>query len=409
MGSPSPGKLLVASGIGILFDSMDVGILGFVIAALFTVWHITPQDAGLLSSATLLGMAVGSALAGLFADRHGRKRAFLVTILLYSVASGISAFATTIGFLLVMRFLTGLGLGGELPVATAFVLESSPAEVRGKRTVILESFWALGGILAALVGFLIIPSFTWRAAFGITVLPALYALYLRRTLPETSAFRKLTRKFSFRQNAARLWKSDLRRRTGVLWTIWFCANFAYYGMFLWLPSVLVLKGFSLIHSFGYVLIMAVAQIPGYLSAAWLVERWGRKWTLIAYSLVSAVSALLFGLAGSLPWLLTFGILLNFSNLGAWGATYIFSAEQYPAATRGTGLGWAMGIGKIGGVLAPYMVGVLIAVHAGFQAIFSIFFVITLIGLLVVAGFGADQRSANTEEYGELHGEMETAR
>ena len=392
--SPSPGKLLVASGIGILFDSMDVGLLGFVIAALFVAWHITPQDAGLLSSVTLLGMAIGSAVAGLFADRHGRKLAFLATVLLYSIASGVSALATTIGFLLIARFFTGLGLGGELPVATAFVLESSPPAERGKRTVILESFWALGGIAAALIGFLIIPSFTWRAAFAITVLPALYALYLRRTLPETPIFRKLTRTLSFRQNVASLWKSGLRRPTGVLWTIWFCANFAYYGMFLWLPSVLVLKGFSLIHSFGYVLIMAVAQIPGYLSAAWLVDRLGRKWTLIVYSLVSALSALLFGMANSLPWLLTFGILLNFSNLGAWGATYIFSAEQYPAATRGTGLGWAMGVGKIGGMLAPYMVGVLIAMHASFQAIFTIFFTVTLVGLLVVAAFGTDRRSAD---------------
>lgn len=342
-------KLLFASGIGMLFDAMDVGLLGFVIAALMIAWHISPQSAGLLGSITLVGMAIGSAAAGLFADRVGRKKAFLLTILIYSVASGISAFATSIVFLLVMRAITGFGLGGELPVATTFVLESSPPEKRGRRTALLETYWAFGSIVAALIGFLVIPILTWRAAFAITVLPALYTLYLRRSLPETPAFKGLKEKLNFKQNMSRLWQKDLRKRTILLWVLWFTANFAYYGMFFWLPSVLVLKGFTLINSFGFVLIMAIAQVPGYLVAAWLVDIIGRKWTLVLFAMISAISALLFGMSTSIGLLLLFGIILNFSNLGAWGATYVFSVEQYPAASRATGLGWAMGIGKIGGL------------------------------------------------------------
>ena len=388
---PSPNKLLFASGLGMLFDSLDVGLLGFVIAALFVAWHISATSAGLLGSMTLIGMALGSAVAGLYADRIGRKKTFLITLLIYSIASGVSAFAASVGFLILMRFITGFGLGGELPVATTFVLESSPPEQRGRMTALLETYWAFGSIVAALIGYLIIPAFTWRAAFAITVLPALYALYLRRALPETPAFRSLSRRLNFRSNMVRLWQTEFRRRTTVLWVLWFTANFAYYGMFFWLPSVLVLKGYSLIHSFGYVLIMAIAQVPGYLTAAWLVERLGRKRTLILFSLLSAISALLFGISNTLPWLLVFGLLLNFSNLGAWGATYVFSVEQYPAASRAPGLGRAMGIGKLGGVIAPYLVGVLVTAHASFGAIFSIFFVVTLIGITVLLALGRDQR------------------
>ncbi len=388
---PSSKKLLFASGLGMLFDSLDVGLLGFVIAALFGAWRISATAAGLLGSMTLIGMALGSAVAGLYADRIGRKKTFLITLLIYSLASGVSAFAASIGFLILMRFITGFGLGGELPVVTTFVLESSPPELRGRRTALLETYWAFGSIAAALVGFLVIPAFTWRAAFAITVLPALYALYLRRTLPETPAFRSLNRRLSIRANMIRLWQTEFRRRTTVLWVLWFTANFAYYGMFFWLPSVLVLKGYSLIHSFGYVLIMAIAQVPGYLTAAWLVERLGRKKTLILFSLLSAVAALLFGFSDTLPLLLVCGLLLNFSNLGAWGATYVFSVEQYPAASRATGLGWAMGIGKLGGVIAPYLVGVLVTAHATFGAIFSIFFVVTLIGVTVLLTLGRDER------------------
>lgn len=392
----SSKKLLTASGLGMLFDSMDVGLLSFVVAALLLTWHISPATGGLLSSFALVGMAIGSALSGLIADRVGRKRAFIATLIIYSLASGISALATGIGFLILMRFITGLGLGGELPVVTTYVLESSPPELRGRRTAILETFWAFGSIAAALIGFLVIPFLTWRGAFAITVLTALYALYLRRNLPETAAFNNLPTRRQFGDNMKRLWNQEFRKRTVVLWILWFASNFAYYGMFAWLPGVMVLKGYSLIHSFGYVLIMAIAQVPGYLVASWLVEIIGRKWTLALFSLLSAVSALLFGLSGSLPELLIFGLILNFSNLGAWGATYVFSVEQYPVSSRASGLGWAMGIGKLGGVIAPFLVGILIAAKASFGLIFGIFFVITLITVLVLVTFGRDERNELTE-------------
>lgn len=386
---PSARKLVTASGIGLLFDSTNNSLLSFIIAALFVAWRITPQDAGLLGSITFVGMAIGSASAGILADRVGRKVAFMLTLVIFSVASGVSALAGGIGVLLILRFFTGLGLGGELPVATAYVLESSPREVRGRRTIYLVTFWAVGGIVADLVGYFIIPAFTWRAAFAITLLPALYALYLRRTLPESQGFQSQTRRPSVRENLSRLWNLELRGRTIVLWILYLTANYAYYGMFLWLPSVMVLKGFSLIHSLGYVLIMAFAQIPGYLCAAWLVEVWGRKKTLIAFTIVSALSALLFGMSVTLPMLLVFGLLLNFSNLGAWGATYLFSAEQYPVATRGTGLGFCMGFGRIGGILAPTIVGVMVAAHVSFTLIFGMFFLVTVVGLLTVWIWGRD--------------------
>ncbi len=165
--------------------------------------------------------------------------------------------------------------------------------------------------------------------------------------------------------------------------------FSYYGMFLWLPSVLVLKGYSLINSFGYTLIMTLAQLPGYFVAAWLVEHLGRKWVLSFFLLGTAVSALGFGNATGLAAILIFGMLLSFFNLGAWGTLYAYSPEQYPLTIRGTGTGMAAGVGRIGGILGPIMVGSLIAKGVSFTVIFGIFCAAIIIAVVAIIFLGKE--------------------
>ena len=170
-----------------------------------------------------------------------------------------------------------------------------------------------------------------------------------------------------------VWSKEYARSTFVLWVLWFTVVFSYYGMFLWLPSVMVMKGFSMIQSFEYVLIMTLAQLPGYYSAAWLIERMGRKFVLVTYLLGTAASALVFGAAESTAILIVSGILLSFFNLGAWGALYAYSPEQYPAVIRGTGSGMSAAIGRVGGILGPLLVGSLVS--AGYSiAIYLPYFV-----------------------------------
>lgn len=393
----SRNKLLGLAGTGWMFDAMDVGILSFVIAAIAIDWNLTPTEMGWIGSVNSIGMAVGAFGFGLLADRIGRKTVFMMTLVLFSVASGLSALTMTLTAFLILRFFVGAGLGGELPVASTLVSESVSAKERGKVIVLLESFWAAGWLLAALIAYFVIPNFGWRIALIITALPAFYAIYLRKNLPDSPKFEEEGKpKQSAGEKLKLLWSKKYARRTLMLWIVWFTVVFSYYGMFLWLPSVMVLKGFSLISSFKYVLIMTLAQLPGYFTAAWLIERAGRKFVLSTYLLGTAVSALLFGNADSLTMLLVYGALLSFFNLGAWGALYAYSPEQYPTSIRATGSGMAAAVGRVGGVFGPLLVGSLLGAGYGFGLIFSIFCGAIIIGVLAVVFLGTETKQLELE-------------
>lgn len=362
----SRNKLLWIAGLGWLFDAMDVGMLSFILAALQKEWGLTAEQMGWIGSVNSIGMAVGALVFGLLADRIGRKQVFIITLLLFSIGSGLSAFATTLTVFLILRFFIGMGLGGELPVASTLVSESVPAHERGKVVVLLESFWAGGWLLAALISFFIIPTYGWQMALILGALPALYAIYLRINLPDSQKFIavKTAERRSVWRNIADVWAKPYAKQTTMLWILWFAVVFSYYGMFLWLPSVMVMKGFSLIKSFEYVLIMTLAQLPGYFSVAWLIERIGRKAVLIIYLVGTALSAYFFGNAESVAMLVTFGALLSFFNLGAWGALYAYTPEQYPTVIRATGAGMAASFGRIGGILGYFLS--VISLHKKYQ-------------------------------------------
>jgi putative MFS transporter len=387
----SQRKLLGVAGFGWLFDAMDVGMLSFIIAALQKDWGLTVKQMGWIGSVNSIGMAVGALLFGLLADRIGRKNVFIVTLLLFSVGSGLSALTTTLTAFLVLRFLIGMGLGGELPVASMLVAESVPAKDRGRVVVLLESFWAGGWLVSALISYFVIPKYGWQTALLLAAVPALYALYLRWSLPDSPRFASARKEETVWDNIAKVWSSPYRKETIMLWVLWFCVVFSYYGMFLWLPSVMVMKGFSLIKSFEYVLIMTLAQLPGYFSAAWLIERVGRKFVLIAYLSGTALSAYFFGNADSLALLMTSGILLSFFNLGAWGALYAYTPEQYPTSIRGTGAGMAASFGRLGGILGPLFVGYLVAQHTAITTIFAVFCLSVFIGVIAVWTLGKETK------------------
>ncbi len=389
----SKNKLLWIAGLGWLFDAMDVGMLSFIIAALQKEWGLTAEQMGWIGSVNSIGMAVGALVFGLLADRIGRKQVFIITLLLFSIGSGLSAFATTLTVFLILRFFIGMGLGGELPVASTLVSESVPAHERGKVVVLLESFWAGGWLLAALISFFIIPTYGWQMALILGALPALYAIYLRINLPDSQKFIavKTAERRSVWRNIADVWAKPYAKQTTMLWILWFAVVFSYYGMFLWLPSVMVMKGFSLIKSFEYVLIMTLAQLPGYFSVAWLIERIGRKAVLIIYLVGTALSAYFFGNAESVAMLVTFGALLSFFNLGAWGALYAYTPEQYPTVIRATGAGMAASFGRIGGILGPLLVGYLVAQKVSITMIFAVFCIAIFIGALAVLFLGKETK------------------
>jgi len=387
----SKRKLLGIAGLGWLFDAMDVGMLSFVIVALQKDWGLSTQEMGWIGSINSIGMAVGALVFGVLSDKVGRKSVFIITLLLFSIGSGLTALTTTLTMFLVLRFLIGMGLGGELPVASTLVSESVEAHERGKIVVLLESFWAGGWLIAALISYFVIPKYGWEVAMVLSAVPALYALYLRWNLPDSPRFQKVEKRPSVIENIKSVWSGKYRKATIMLWILWFCVVFSYYGMFLWLPSVMVLKGFSLIKSFQYVLIMTLAQLPGYFTAAWFIERLGRKFVLVTYLIGTACSAYVFGIADSLTALIVAGMLLSFFNLGAWGALYAYTPEQYPTVIRGTGAGMAAAFGRIGGILGPLLVGYLVASQASLSLIFTIFCGSILIGALAVIILGQETK------------------
>lgn len=399
----SRSKLLRVAGVGWMFDAMDVGILSFVIAALAIDWNLTSSQMGWIGSVNSIGMAVGALIFGVLADKVGRKTVFIWTLVIFSVASGISALTTTFMAFIIFRFFVGMGLGGELPVASTLVSESVEAKERGKVVVLLESFWAGGWLLAAIISYFVIPAEIWpiegwRVALLLTALPAFYAIYIRLHLPDSPQFvvKPEAKKRSVWSNITGVWSKKYSKSTLMLWILWFTVVFSYYGMFLWLPSVMVGKGFSLITSFKYVLIMTLAQLPGYFTAAWLIERAGRKFVLITYLIGTAISALAFGNAETVTMLLTSGIFLSFFNLGAWGALYAYTPEQYPLVIRGTGTGLAAAVGRVGGIFGPLLVGWLLNTNYPIGYIFGIFCIAILIGAAAVLFLGKETKQTELE-------------
>jgi putative MFS transporter len=432
--TPMLWKVLFLAGIGWLFDAMDQGMVSGVMAAIGKSWRLTPADLGLLGSASAVGMAFGAAIAGMVADKYGRKTVVTVTLVLYGLASAMSGFAPNFTILLLFRFLTGLGLGGELPAASTLVSEFSPAKDRGRMVVLLESFWAWGWIVAALIAYLLIPIYGWRIGFFLGGIPALYAAYLRRNIPESPRYLEQkgylkeadeivsrmeqqagvkSEKVTF-VNAPEgkkgssisildLWSRAYVRRTFVLWVLWLGINFGYYGFVLWTPTLLVGKGLSLVKGFEFTLIMSIAQLPGYYSAAYLIERIGRKSVLVIYLAGTAVAAYLFGQGSSATLVLVYGCLLYFFSLGAWGAVYAYTPEVYPTRARGSGAGWAAAVGRIGAIAAPYIVGLVYETkgkQAGFTYVFIMLTVVFALVAVVVALFGVETKGQTLDEINE---------
>ena len=420
--------LLWVIGLGWMFDAMDTGLIAFILTSMAEEWNMSASEKGWVVSIGFVGMAIGAIFSGGLADRIGRRTVFAMTLVIYSIATALCAFAPNLMWLLIFRFIVGLGLGGQLPVAVTLVSEYIPAHVRGRFIVLLESFWGLGWLVAALVSYFVIPSYGWHIAFLIGGLPALYVFMILKKVPESVPYlinrgrveeahalvQKLERQcgvevidyievkpvaekqnISFRQ----LWSGPFARRTLMLWLIWFGIVYSYYGIFTWLPSLLVKQGYSIVQSFEYVLIMILAQLPGYVAAAWLVEKWGRKPTLASFIGMCAIAAYFFGQANTVNMIMFWGCLLSFFNLGAWGVLYTYTPEQYPTNIRAFGSGWASAVGRMGGIVAPIVVTHLMVMDNGFSQVFMMFTAVLLSVALVILILGEETKGKTLESMG----------
>lgn len=421
-------RLLVLMGAGIAFEALDTGLIAFVLAKMIGAWNLSPVQIGYIGSAGLVGMAVGAILSGTIADRVGRKKVFAATLIIYAVCTALCGLAWNYESLLAFRFLVGAGIGGQPPVANALMSEYAPVKHRGKMLVLQNSSWAIGWLLAALISYLIIPRYGWQLAFYIGALPALTIVYVWRALPESAMYlvskgrhmeahvlvAKIEEelgvpvgeqphaedmpKISFQKfNFSNLWSPIYIRRTICLWVLWFGMVYSYYGIFTWLPSLLVKNGYTLIRSFEFLLYMTLAQLPGYFAAAYLVDKIGRKATMGSLLAVCALAAYMFGNANSAGGIVFWGCIMSFCNLGAWGITHAYSAEQYPTHARAAGVGWAAACGRFGGIIAPIAVGTLMTGSDQYGAVFSMFAVVLAIIALDIIFLGKETMNKSLDE------------
>lgn len=368
---------------------------------------------GSLGSAALFGMLFGAWLFGSLADYAGRRKSLTMAVVTFGLGSIISAFSQSLDQLIALRFVVGLGLGGSLPVASSYFAEFMPRKIRGAMISILESFWAIGTIIIGIVALAIGASWRGLLLFGGTVLLILPILL---ALPESPRFlmvkgrikdaekimekifgvrvklKKLEKKHE-KVTIAELWE-EFAKTTLMLTVAWFSIAFAYYGFFIWLPKFLSSTlSITVFKSFQYFIITAIAQLPGYYSAAYLIEKIGRRKTLSGYLLISGLAGIMFykfASSGNVSLIMLSAILFSFFNLGAWGAIYAYTPELYPTNVRGTGTGWAGAMARIGGGLAPIIAGRLMESYTVGVAVLVIA-VVSIAGALDVLLLGEETK------------------
>jgi putative MFS transporter len=401
-------------------DAMQVLAVGFTAASIAATFGLTVPEALQTGTLFFLGMLLGAIGFGRLADKIGRRSVLITTVACDALFGTLSIFAPDFTILLVLRFLTGMAVGGTLPVDYAMMSEFLPAKNRGRWLVLLEGFWAVGTLIVALAAWAAsIYGMTdaWRLIFAVTAVPALAGMGMRVLIPESPIYllrrgkRDEAREVINRilavnggqelgddedlvaappQPRGGIFSAGLRRPSLTILSIWFLVSVSYYGVFTWMPARLAGEGFGFVRGYGFLVLVALAQLPGYALAAYGVEKWGRKPTLIGFCFLSALGCMLFVVA---PNSLVVGgalLTMSFALLGTWGALYAYTPELFPTQSRATGMGAAGAMARLGGLIAPSLMGYVVA-H-GFGLTVGIF-----AGLLVLAALAGLTMRTETRE------------
>jgi len=402
-------RLLFIFGLVWTADAMQVLAIGLTAAPIAKTFGVTVPEALQTGTWFFVGMMVGAWGFGQLADRYGRRNVLILTVLLDAIFGLASVFAPDLLWLILLRFLTGAAVGGTLPVDYALMAEFLPPQRRGRWLVGLEGFWAIGTLIVVVAAWLLAETpDAWRWIFLITGAPAAVGLFLRLWIPESpyhlsrrgdgAGARRVLEKIARingRTLAAgevasevrprppfwELFRPGLARISAMILLVWLLVSAAYYGVFVWLPIELSKGGYGFVRGTEFLVWLALAQVPGYALAAILVERIGRRATLILFLVLSAAGCALFTLAATETLIAVALLLMSFALLGTWGSMYAYTPELYPTELRGTGMGSAGAMARIGGLLAPSVIAMVVAVS--FQTAIGLF-----AALLVVAAVAA---------------------
>jgi MFS family permease len=363
--TPAQRRSLIAGGLGWLLDAMDVMLYSLVLAHLMRDLGMDKPTAGLLNSLTLIASAIGGTLFGFLADRVGRTRALMLSILVYSLASGACGLSTTIVQLAIFRFILGLGMGGEWTTGAALIAETWPPAHRGKALGLMQSAWAIGEILAAGVVAAVLPRFGWRAVFFFGVLPALVVFWIRRDVPESVLWLDRRREEQ-RTPLAALWRPDLRRNGLIATAMNAFSMFGYWGLFTWIPAYLALpvaeggRGLDLMKTTAWLVAMGVGKWLGYVLFGFAADTFGRRRAYVFYLVAAAALVPLYGMATRPTTLLILGPFVAFFGTGYFSGFSALTAELFPTSLRATAMGLSYNIGRGLSAFAPLVVGALAA-------------------------------------------------
>jgi len=369
-------RAFIAASLGWMLDSFDVMLYAIVLAALLTdpVLHLSNATAGLLGSITLVAAAVGGIAFGVVADRLGRKKALMGAVLIYSVFTAACGFAQTVAQLAVFRILLGIGMGGEWATGAALVSESFPAKHRGKALAFVQSAWAIGYGLAALVNLIVMPIWGWRGVFFVGVVPALFTIWIRRRVEEPQIWRESSS--SDRGRISALFAPGFARLTAFITLMNACTLFGWWGLNSWVPAYLNLPetrggiGLSSSTMSLFVIAMQIGMWLGYVSFGFVADAIGRKRTYIIFVLAASVLLPVYGYLRVPSVLLVLGPLVAFFGTGYYSGFGAVIVELYPTAVRATAAGVCYNTGRIVSAVAPYVVGTL-AASRGFGAAFGV--------------------------------------
>jgi MFS family permease len=374
--SPVARKALVAASLGWMLDSFDVMLYALVLAVLMTDLGMDKATGGSLASLTLVASAIGGVLFGVIADRFGRVRALVMSILIYSVFTAACGFAQTVRQLAVFRVFLGIGMGGEWASGAALVSETWPSEHRGKALGLMQSSWAIGYAVAAAVTAIVLPIWGWRAVFFVGILPALFTLWIRRDVAEPEIWRARVESGKPRGSLRDIFRGSLLPLTIALTLMNACIMFAWWGFNLWIPAYLSLPinqggiGLSAYAMSGFVIAMQVGMWCGYVTFGFASDIFGRKRTYVIYVLTAALLILAYTSTRSPAALLVLGPLVAFFGTGSFSGFGAVTAEIYQTDIRATAQGFTYNIGRLASALAPFVVGSLADTH-GFEVALSI--------------------------------------
>ncbi len=386
--SPDARRSLVAASFGWMLDSFDVMLYAMVLAALMSDMSMAKATAGLLGSLTLIASAVGGLVFGVIADRFGRRRALMGSVLIYSVFTAACGFASSVVMLAVFRIFLGLGMGGEWASGAALVSETWPAEHRGKALGIVQSSWAVGYAAAAAVAAIILPLWGWRGVFFVGVIPAFFTLWIQKRVREPEIW-KAGRAAApgIRSGFGEIFGRKRLRLTVLVTLMNACTMFAWWGFNLWLPAYLSMApgqggiGLSPRTMSGLVIFMQSGMWLGYITFGFISDRLGRKRSYVGFLLAASVFMLLYSQTRQPLLLLILGPFVAFFGTGYFTGFGALTAEIYPTAVRATAQGITYNAGRIASAAAPFVVGSL-AQRRGFG--FS--FILIAAAFLAAAAF-----------------------